>query len=408
MLPPLSPDSLPILNRLPRVGVAVSGGGDSIAVLLAVHLAFRKEGPAVFAASVNHGLRPEAATECAFVKDICHTCGIPHTTLHWDGTTAQGNLQAAAREARYRLLSAWAQDNGLTHVLLGHTADDQAETLLMAIGRGAGPDGLAGMRPVVFLNGINFLRPYLHVTRAALRDGLRELDQAWKDDPSNDDPTYQRVRLRQLLPSLAQAGVSIQAMGQVAENMAAAATMLHDKTRTLQNDHVIADRGDYLIRQDMWQRIGPEQSRRLVMQIIKDIAGPQAAPRRAEQAEVLKRLRRAESATLSGCRLSVGWGMVRFSREYRAVQGVTSTTDHIWDGRWRLDGPHAPTLHIAALGEGLSACPDWRQTGLPAASLRASPAVWQNDRLIAAPIAGVKGGWTAQIVADFASSEASH
>lgn len=408
MLPHLSKDSLAIVKQLPRVGVAVSGGGDSVALLRALHQAFEHVGPQVFAASVNHGLRPEAATECAFVHDLCQSLKVPHTTLAWDGTTAQGNLQAAAREARYRLLATWAQKNGITHVFLGHTADDQAETVMMALGRGAGPDGLSGMRPEMTRNGINYLRPYLHVTRAALRRSLRDIGQSWMDDPSNEDMAYQRVRLRQLLPVLSDAGVPLEAFGQVAENMAAVSDMLQSKTQALLDAHVIADRGDYLIRQDVWMRCGPEECRRLVTRIIKDIAGPNAAPRRAEQAEVLKRLRRAEPATLAGCRLTLGWGMVRFAREYRTVQDTTSSTDQIWDGRWRLDGPHAPDLRIAALGEGLSACPEWRQTGVPAASLRATPAVWRGDILIAAPIAGHAAGWTAQIVADSASSTASH
>jgi len=98
----------------------------------------------------------------------------------------------------------------------------------------------------------------------------------------------------------------------------------------------------------------------------------------------------------------------RITREHNAVRNLTCPTDRIWDKRWQITGPHAPDLHIGALGNGVNDCPQWRDTGLPRTSLVATPAIWQDDTLIAAPVAGLQNGWTAQIVADFHSSLLTH
>ncbi len=100
---------------------------------------------------------------------------------------------------------------------------------------------------------------------------------------------------------------------------------------------------------------------------------------------------------------------IRIAREPKAVAGLESPTDAIWDGRWRLSGPHKADLRIRALGtEGLRKCPDWRETGHSRAALLVSPAIWRGETLISAPLAGLESGWTAEIVAGFASFILSH
>lgn len=408
MLPKLPQDVFDILPLVPKIGIAVSGGGDSIALLLAAHGACQQQGCTLYAVTVNHGLRAGADAECRFVRNLCENLAIPHDLLHWDGLAARGNIQAAARDARYRLISGWAQDLGIADVFLGHTADDQAETLLMAIGRGAGVAGLAGMSRSTVKHGVTFLRPWLHVSRSSLRRGLTQIGQDWVDDPSNVDRSFQRVRVRSVLGALADAGVPLSAFGQVADNMALTAAMLDSRIQAVIAEHVIADQGDYLMRGDLWKRLGFEQARRLAVSLITAVNGGDAAPRRGEQREVLRRLRQNENATLAGCRISRGWGMVRFSREPQALVGRTGGTTDLWDGRWKLTGPHDDSLHVAALLDGIADCPDWRRAGLPQASLRASPAIWRRDHLVSAPLARLYQGWTLQNVADLSSYRTGH
>ena len=173
-----------------RIGIAVSGGGDSMALLHLMHRRAVEGGPPVAAVTVDHGLRPESAAEAAGVAAFCAARGIPHQTLRWQGPSETGNLMDQARRARLRLIAAWAQGAGgpgIGHVVLGHTADDQAESFLMNLGRAAGIDGLSGMRPAWHEQGIHWARPLLGHSRAALRDYLRRHGLPWVDDPSNDN-----------------------------------------------------------------------------------------------------------------------------------------------------------------------------------------------------------------------------
>ena len=101
-------------------------------------------------------------------------------------------------------------------------------------------------------------------------------------------------------------------------------------------------------------------------------------------------------------------GAYRITREFDAVKGLVSGVDALWDGRWRLIGPQEAELEVRALGESIREVPEWRETGVPRASLTASPAVWRGKTLVAAPLAGYNEGWSAQIVADFTSFLDSH
>src|SRR5690606_29766263 len=190
------------LDRLagdqPVLGIALSGGGDSTALM---HLAHGWGRARLLAATVDHGLRPGSADEARQAGLAAAALDIPHETLCWT-RQGGGNLMAAARSARLRLLGDWARRHGLSAVLLGHTLDDQAETLLMRLGRGAGVDGLSAMAPARAALGVTWLRPLLEVGRAELRQWLAARDLRWSDDPSNDNADFQRVRLRQAISTL--------------------------------------------------------------------------------------------------------------------------------------------------------------------------------------------------------------
>lgn len=180
----------------PHVGVAVSGGPDSMAMLA---LAADALPGRVRAATVDHRLRPEAAAEAASVAGWCGAAGVPHATLTPDHPLDGSNVQARAREARYALLARWAAAEGLGWVLTAHHADDQAETFLMRAGRGSGLAGLAGVRPRAVLAGATVVRPLLDWRRAELRGIARRRELPFADDPTNADDRYDRARVRRLL-----------------------------------------------------------------------------------------------------------------------------------------------------------------------------------------------------------------
>ena len=190
-----------VAGDMSRIGIAFSGGGDSTALM---HLARDwARGRHLMVATVDHGLRAESAAEAVLCHRAAAGLGLPHATLLWQRGTEAGNLMAAARDARLRLLSGWAARNRLEAVLLGHTQDDQAETVLMRLARGSGVDGLAGMAPRRDAFAMTWLRPMLEVSRAELRDWLESRGIGWLDDPSNDNSDYDRVRIRKADAALA-------------------------------------------------------------------------------------------------------------------------------------------------------------------------------------------------------------
>ncbi len=209
----------------PALLLAVSGGPDSMAML---HLATRwraskTTGPALHVATVDHGLRPEAAAEAALVAAATATYGLPHATLAWVGPRPFGGIQEKAREARYRLLSEHARTVGASLVVTAHHADDQAETVLMRLGRGSGVTGLAAMRRVTpFAGSVTLVRPLLDMTKQDLLAICDAEGLAFVVDPSNEDPAYHRVRLRRQAEAAAALGLDPPTLLRLAGRMARA------------------------------------------------------------------------------------------------------------------------------------------------------------------------------------------
>ncbi|WP_243395553.1 tRNA lysidine(34) synthetase TilS [Sphingomonas oleivorans] len=185
-----------------RLGLAVSGGPDSLALLLLTHAAFPGR---VAAATVDHGLRPEATAEADQVHAICGALGVPHEILRIRVEPGTQGIQAAARKGRYAALIDWCRAGGMASLLTAHHRDDQAETVLMRLARGAGIAGLAGIRPRRALAGdpagIIALRPLLGWSKEELIGLVAAAGLKAADDPSNRDLRYDRTRARHLLRS---------------------------------------------------------------------------------------------------------------------------------------------------------------------------------------------------------------
>jgi tRNA(Ile)-lysidine synthase len=179
-----------------RVGLAVSGGPDSLALLL---LAARARPSDIEVATVDHGLRPESAAEAAKVADICDRLGVPHFTLQAE--VADGaSRQARSREARYDVLGLWMMARRLPWLATAHHADDQAETLLMRLARGSGLSGLSAIRERLPISpDLTIIRPLLDWSKAELRAVVEQAGIDPVDDPSNRDPAHDRTRFRSLL-----------------------------------------------------------------------------------------------------------------------------------------------------------------------------------------------------------------
>ena len=187
----------------PRVAVAVSGGPDSLALLLLVHRWARARNGSAIGLSVDHRLRPESRAEMRQVRRWLAERGLTHRMLVWRHSEGipTAALQARAREERYRLLTAWCRRQGILHLVLAHHAGDQAETVMMRLVRGSGIEGLAGMSAILARDGARLIRPLLLVDPDRLRATLRVVGQGWIEDPSNSNPNFERVRWRRFIPS---------------------------------------------------------------------------------------------------------------------------------------------------------------------------------------------------------------
>lgn len=217
----------------PEVAVAVSGGGDSMALSLLMADWTRARSGRALALVVDHGLREESAEEAAQVQSRLENAGLAAEVLAWTGPKPEANRQAEARKARYELMAAHCAERGILHLALAHHREDQAETLLLRLGRGSGLDGLAAMPPVRELPQVRLLRPLLQVPRECLRASLRERGIAWIEDPSNQDTQYSRVRLRNLAPDLAAEGMTPERLTKTAGHLGRARAVLEAEVTAL-------------------------------------------------------------------------------------------------------------------------------------------------------------------------------
>ncbi len=399
----LLPETLPS-----RLGVAVSGGSDSLALLhLLVRIA-RDEGVRLFAATVDHGLRPDAAAEAASVSETCAHLGVSHVTLKWTGWDRSGNLQDQARQARYGLLRDWAVSQDIPVVALGHTADDQAETVLMRLGRAAGVRGLSAMSFARDLDGVTLWRPVLGETRTALRDYLRAEGVRWIEDPSNQDLRFDRIKAREALGHLSGLGITAETLSRVAANLGRANRALEhfaqESARRVAKEKACAVRMD----RAGFAALPEEIQRRLVVGILQRISGPGYPPRQTKVEQVVQAVIAGRSSTLSGCQILTDGNSSWFCRELTAVSACVARPAELWDGRWIAKGPDTPGAQIRALGEtGLPQVPDWRATGVPRMVLMVTPAVWLGDQIVSAPFAGFLNGWSFEMNPKFPEFSAS-
>jgi tRNA(Ile)-lysidine synthase len=281
-----------------RIGLAVSGGPDSLALLL---LAAASRPGLIAAATVDHGLRPEGRAEAEMVGSVCAKLGVPHTLLPADWIDPPDvNLQAEARTMRYRLLGDWAEKNELRALATAHHADDQAETLLMRLARGSGVRGLGGARTRRKLSeAVTLVRPLLGWRKSELASIVEDAGLSPVDDPSNRDPRHDRSRIRQVLERAEWADPA---------RLAASAAALRDADEAL--DWALAPLiAARIRREDDALIIEPfdlprELKRRLLAAAFAEMGVP--SPRGPELMRAMDSLEADRTVTLSGLKLQGG------------------------------------------------------------------------------------------------------
>ena len=394
----LAKQDLPSANTVGGgIGIAVSGGGDSMALLVALAAHCGQTGTPLHAATVHHHLRPEADDDIVLVQSVCADLSIPHAVLSWQDWDGQGNLQAHARMARRHLIAGWARRLGLSAVLIAHTADDVIETFVIRLARGSGVDGLAMMRDRFLAQGVLWLRPFLSISRTALRDYLREKGVSWAEDSTNEDEIFERVRVRKALPELAKLGIDPARIYTTTQDLAGARQALDYRVRQLMTRHInVAKTGS--LRVD-WQGLSAEPfdfQRRVLMQCFGAIAGAGYPPRATAMTALFQHLTEGKRSTLAGCIVGFVGAELEISREPKAMPICDVLPEilggaFVYDNNWQIEitgevARDMTRMQLRPLAEtGILLCKNWRDAGLSRQALSATPALWQGDSLIAAP-----------------------
>jgi tRNA(Ile)-lysidine synthase len=448
---PLSDDEIRALFE-PLLGapmaVAVSGGADSMALM---HIAQRAldlvppavEGmrlpgrPRLIVLTVDHGLRTGSADDAVWVVSRAEASGLPCRVLAWTGDKPTQGIQAAARAARYQLMhealveEARPYHNLVRPLLTAHHYEDQAETFLMRLARGSGIDGLSAMQETALIAtatmpdgayGVQLTvhRPLLDFPKSRLIATLKAADLEWREDPSNARDDFERVRVRKALVTLAELGVTSDAIARSASRLSRARSAVMRQAADAVSRHIHWHDGQFgAMPLDALNELSEEIAIRVLTRLIGAFSGEAPDPRLSEVEALAERIRAttdrawpARAATLGGCRID--WrpaGILRVWREagrspLATLRVPPGTESAVWDRRFAITtSPDlAGPIDVRALGTaGWQTLKAEQRTlaklRLPPGAAATLPACWLGDRLIAVP--GLPAPKSAQIGADF-------
>ena len=357
----------------PRLAAAVSGGRDSMALALMAGAWTAARGGKLLAVTVDHRLRAGSADEAAIAGARLAAFGIPHRILARTKPLARGNLQAAAREVRYRLLAEACREAGALHLLLGHHLEDQGETAAMRAERGSGGLGLAAMAPVSELADMRLLRPLLARPRRDLEAYLARLGVGWIDDPTNLAPSSARGRLRAAMTPAQRAG-----LGREAAARASGRRALEDRIAGLLAETVeLHDSG--IARIDVARMLASPDGEAALGRLLATLGGKVHPPRSARLAGLAARLREAPAASvLGGCalvRTRAGWWCGREAGRIGEVLRLAPGGRGLWDGRFEVVNPGPSPVAVGRRQRAATA----ESRPWPAALDRALPAFFSED-----------------------------
>lgn len=343
-----------------RLLLAVSGGGDSVA-LMRLGAGLSRAGASPFVATVDHGLRPASASEAEFVLREAAALSLPAVILRWQGEKPSTGLQAAARANRYRLLAAEASRIGAGAILTAHTQDDQIETVLMRVAHRTGVDGLAGMAgETAIANGAGppqrLLRLLLGERRVDLRSHLSACGACFIEDPSNDEPRFERVRMRRFL----NAAPGRDALVRDAISLAAGAGALKALSMRFSDAAFARAGGAFLA--DGSISLGPIDDARLAARLIHAAGGGEHAPDAATALAAFNAAMSGRRVTLAGALIEPDGKRLLIRREPAAVLGragrpamrplaMRPGSVILWDRRFAVENVLPTTSELRPLGE---------------------------------------------------------
>ena len=330
----------------PVIAIAVSGGCDSISLLLMAHRWSKDVDIKIVSLHIDHNLRQESSEDAEFVKKTAYDLGIDHHTLKWKKTEhINSNIQAQARNARYSLLCQWCNDNNVCDLMIAHHMNDQAETFMLRLERGSGIKGLSCMSVVSYMHNIRILRPLLTLKKKELREYIKEQNHEWLEDPTNDNFKYSRNYIRKFLyGGIPNSQISGELLSErlyvTAQHMMTAQKILDQVyIQHLVKYVFIYPQGFAVINTDILQN--SEISRRSISDTIQIIGTNKYPPRSNSIQSLLEHLYQGRSSiiTLGHCNIKMSDNKIYLWKEPRFIGTdiVITQQQHLWDKKFIIE-----------------------------------------------------------------------
>lgn len=375
------------LGDIAHIAVAVSGGADSLALMVLASRWAKAQTPEVTVTvySVDHGLRSASAEDVAIVVRAATELRIRHRALTWQGDKPATGIQAAARAARYRLIGDAMRADGAKILLTAHHARDQAETVLMRMAHGSGLKGLGGMTDFADVEGVKVFRPLLTVAPEDLAVLVQTSGFEPAIDPSNSDRTYERVRWRQVSPALDALGLDADRLGVLARRMQSADAALERVTmKALQRVAAVDDFGSVRINCTPFAAEPAEVRVRMIRQVLCEVGGAQKPFALQAIEDLVAKLSNAllKKTSLHGCLVARRDNFIRISREPARVsispQQIGARQNLEWDTRFVIfndgDSPVQVRAGVEMTRQKLEALLG-RKADFPMTAVKAAPVV---------------------------------
>jgi tRNA(Ile)-lysidine synthase len=392
-----------LIGTPPRIGVALSGGMDSMTLTLLLQEWVASLNGILFSFTVDHGLRENSRAEALQVSAWMQKRGIPNEILTWaheDQEIPTTRLQERARTARFELLLKACRDHQLSALFLAHTQDDQAETFLMRLAHQSGVDGLSAIRPIEKRAGIYLMRPLLEVSKSTLQETLsKRFNHPYVEDLSNQNASFERVRIRQASSLLRSLGITPEVLTNVIEKQNHASQALEMITMlTLKKAFTLDPLGFGILERQALVRQPYEIKRRVFERILRAFSPTLYSPRGHAIHTLINTLESKERVqkTLAGLLIEKKGTQIFFYREPKALEGkeikLITPQNFQWDHRFEVefdrDAKLPKALNLKALGvqgrlDITRIMP--KLTELPKKALETLPSFWDTGTLWSVP-----------------------
>lgn len=306
--------------------VAVSGGADSLALTYLLSSWAKINAKNIIAITVEHGLREDSLAEAEYVSELMKKENIEHHILKWDGKKPEANIEDIAREVRYSLLIEFCKSRNIENIFVGHHKYDQVETFLMRLQRGSGLDGLSSMEEVSSREDINIIRPLLSLKPELFKQYLNSKNIEWKEDYSNQDEKFLRVKIRKNMDILSTLGISSDKIYKAAKALSSTKDFIEEEvSKFCKNNIEFVSPFVAKIDFDVIREAHREMLFRVLSNLIKKIGDSKYIPRADDVLRICSSIKKGEkqSRTLGGCEILFSENNIFIFPELGVIEDVS-------------------------------------------------------------------------------------